>query len=67
MVAGRPDPEQEVARLWVGSVVLVESARQLAETAGRYASRGELRAEDWLALAYAQGDAQRGTAQQGAA
>ena len=59
------DDEAEVAKLRLGSVVMVESAKQLAETAGRYASRGELRAEDGLALAYAQGDAQR--AQEGSA
>ena len=43
MVAGRPDPEQEVAKLRLGSVVMVDSARYLAEKAGLIAARGELR------------------------
>jgi len=48
-----------VAKLRLGSVVLVQSATQLAETAGRYASKGELSARDRLSVGFAQAAADR--------
>ena len=41
---------------------MVASASELAELAGQWAVKGELRAQDRLAIAYAQGDADRNAA-----
>lgn len=61
------EPEQDIAKLRLGSAVMIDSARHLAEKAGQVAGRGELRPEDRMSLAYAQADQERATAQQGAA
>jgi len=49
--------EAEIAKIRLGSVVLIESAAGMVELAGKYGATGSIRPDDRLALAYAQTDA----------
>lgn len=52
------EAEQEVAKLRLGSTVLIESAGQLAEKAGQFAAKGELDPQARMSMAYAKNEAE---------
>jgi hypothetical protein len=50
--------EAEIAKIRLGSVVLIESAAGMVELAGKYGATGSIRPDDRLALAYTLDDAE---------
>jgi hypothetical protein len=53
------EQEAEAARFRLSSAAVIETSGRLIQQAQQFAVRPELRPEDRLAMAYAQGDAQR--------